>query len=62
MLLARATLTFTGTAAKTMKLRLTTAGRTVIAQHKRVPVTVNGVFAPAHERRVLWQLWYLLCH
>ena len=62
VLLAKATLTFTGTTAKTVKLRLTNAGRSVIAQHKRVAVTVNGVFAPPHERRVLWQLWYLLCH
>src|SRR5205823_14144821 len=58
VLLAKASLTFTGPAATTVKLRLTNAGRSVIAKHKRVPVTVNGVFAPPHERRVLWQLWY----
>ncbi|TMK98113.1 MAG: hypothetical protein E6G34_10620 [Actinobacteria bacterium] len=62
VLLAKATLTLNGTAAKTMTLRLTSAGRSTIAQHKRVPVTVNGMFAPLHERRVLWQLWYLLSH
>jgi len=62
VLLAKASLTFTGTAAKTLKLRLTSAGRSVIAKHARVPVTVNGVFSPPHERRVLWQLWYLVCH
>jgi hypothetical protein len=62
VLLARAAVTYSGSAAKSVKLRLTSAGRTVIAQHRRVPVTVNGAFSPPGERRVIWQLWYLLSH
>jgi len=62
VLLARSSLRFTSAGTRTVKLRLTSAGRSVIAQHKRIPLTVNGVFLPSQERRVLWQLWYLLSH
>jgi len=43
-------------------LSTTPALKWLASLRKRVPVTVNGVFAPPHERRVLWQLWYLLSH
>jgi hypothetical protein len=62
LMLALATTSFTGAGTKTVKLRLTSAGRRLISESKRIPLTVKGVFVPSHGPPVTWLETVLLSH
>jgi hypothetical protein len=62
LLLALSTTSFESATTRTVKLRLTSAGRRLIGESKHIPLTVKGVFARPHERPVTWLETVLLSH
>ena len=60
--LAQLKTTFSRAATKTVKLRLTTAGRRLISHGSWVKLTVEGTFARAHMRTVTWLETVVLNH
>ena len=59
---AQSTTRFTGPSTRTVKLRLTSAGRRLISQSNRIKLTVRGVFRPPQGRPVVWRGAFLFSH
>jgi hypothetical protein len=62
LLLALSTTSFESATTRTVKLRLTSAGRRLIGESKHIPLTVKGVFIRPHEPPVTWLETVLLSH
>jgi fibronectin type 3 domain-containing protein len=61
LVLAVSTTSFASASTKTVKLRLTEAGRSLIGHSNRIALTVRGVFRP-HGHPVSWLATFLLSH
>ena len=59
---AQSSTVFGGAGARTVRLRLTGAGRRLLARSSRVALTVKGVFIPASGSHVTWRDAFLLSH
>jgi hypothetical protein len=59
---AQASTSFAAPGAGTVKLRLTAAGRRLLARSSRVALAVKGVFIPASGRHVTWRDVFVLNH
>jgi hypothetical protein len=54
VILALSSTSFAGAGATSVTIRLTSAGRHLVAHSKRIPMTVKGVFTMPHARPVSW--------
>jgi hypothetical protein len=54
LLVASATVTYTGASEKTVKLRLTSFGRSLLKRHTSVKLTAKAVFTPTSGHPVTW--------
>ena len=59
---AQASTVFGGAGTRTVRLRVTGAGRRLLARSSRVTLTVKGVFIPTTGSHVTWRDAFLLSH
>jgi hypothetical protein len=62
VVLAQATASFAGAGTKTVKLRLTSAGRSAFSYGKLVRLIAKGAFVPQHARALTWLASVTLSH
>ncbi len=62
VLVATVTVSFTSASKKTVKLRLTSAGRSLLKAHRSIKLTAKGVFMPSGGRSVTWLKTFVLNH
>ena len=62
ILVATVTVSFTSASKKTVKLRLTSVGRSLLKAHRSIKLTAKGVFTPSGGRPVTWLKTFVLNH
>ena len=62
VLVATVTVSFTSASKKTVKLRLTRAGKSLLKAHRSIKLTAKGVFTPSGGRPVTWLKTFVLNH
>jgi hypothetical protein len=62
VLVATVTVSFTSASKKTVKLRLTSAGKSLLKAHRSIKLTAKGVFTPSGGRPVTWLKTFVLNH
>jgi len=62
VVLASSSTVYSSAGAKTVKLGLTSAGKTLIGRSRRVPLAIKSIFIPLQGPRVTWLTTFLLNH